>query len=206
MSIINKKILLLVALATITAISGTSARLNAQQRPGPVRTSDLSDEDWNSWRIGVITSEEADKAYTSQNYTNAIALYEKAIDLLKSVQKNKPSWNKKGIASRLTQLEQKKQSALRRKADQDLLKNQTAGDLNIQQQIAAANADAVAQISELKLALEDAQKKILRYKENLEQAKKTAQQVSSLMNENKLNSTLFVLSFECFKCVIILKF
>ncbi|MBR3708439.1 MAG: hypothetical protein IKM17_05445 [Lentisphaeria bacterium] len=33
MSIINKKILLLVALATITAISGTSARLNAQQRP-----------------------------------------------------------------------------------------------------------------------------------------------------------------------------
>ena len=185
MSIINKKILLLVALATITAISGTSARLNAQQRPGPVRTSDLSDEDWNSWRIGVITSEEADKAYTSQNYTNAIALYEKAIDLLKSVQKNKPSWNKKGIASRLTQLEQKKQSALRRKADQDLLKNQTAGDLNIQQQIAAANADAVAQISELKLALEDAQKKILRYKENLEQAKKTAQQVSSLMNEKE---------------------
>ena len=185
MSIINKKILLLVALATITAISGTSARLNAQQRPGPVRTSDLSDEDWNSWRIGVITSEEADKAYTSQNYTNAIALYEKAIDLLKSVQKNKPSWNKKGIASRLTQLEQKKQSALRRKADQDLLKKQTAGDLNIQQQIAAANADAVAQISELKLALEDAQKKILRYKENLEQAKKTAQQVSSLMNEKE---------------------
>lgn len=185
MSIINKKILLAAVLVTITAVSGSPAVLQAQQRPGPVRTSDLSDEDWNSWRIGVITSEEADKAYTSQNYTNAIALYEKAIDLLKSVQKNKPSWNKKGIASRLTQLEQKKQSALRRKADQDLLKNQTAGDLNIQQQIAAANADAVAQISELKLALEDAQKKILRYKENLEQAKKTAQQVSSLMNEKE---------------------
>ena len=187
MSIINRKILLVAALAAITAVSGSPAILNAQQRPGPVRTSDLSDEDWNSWRIGVITSEEADKAYTSQNYTNAIALYDKAIALFKSVQKNKPSWNKKGIALRIAQLEQKKDSAERRKADQDLWNDndQAADNQNIQKQIAAANADAVAQISELKIALEDAQKKILRYKENLDRAKKTAQQVASLMSEKE---------------------
>lgn len=187
MSIINRKILLAAVLVTITAVSGSPAVLQAQQRPGPVRTSDLSDEDWNSWRIGVITSEEADKAFTSQNYANAIALYDKAMALFKSVQQNKPSWNKKGIAARIEQLERKKQSAERRKADQDLLNDsdQTADNQNIQKQIAAANADAVAQISELKLALEDAQKKILRYKENLERAKKTAQQVTSLMEEKE---------------------
>lgn len=185
MSIINRKILLAAVLVTITAVSGSTVLLQAQNRPGPVRTSDLSDEDWNSWRIGVMTSEEADKAYTSQQYANAIALYDKAIALFKSVQKNKPSWNKKGIATRITQLERKKQSAERRKADLDLQGSSTAEDQTLQQKIAAANADATAQIAELKLALEDAQKKLLRYKDNLERAKKTAQQVSSLLAEKE---------------------
>ncbi len=186
MSVINRKILLVTAaVVTLTALAGSSAVLHAQQRPGPIRTSDLSDEDWNSWRIGVITSEEADTAFVSQKYANAIALYEKAIALFQSVQKNKPSWNKKGIAARIAQLEQKKQSAERRKADLDLQNDSSADDQNLRKKIAAANADSVAQISELKVALEDAQKKILRYKENLDRAKKTAQQVTSLMDEKE---------------------
>ena len=185
MSIINRKILL-VAVLTVTALfSGAAVNLNAQQRLHPVRTSDLSDEDWNSWRIGVITSEEADKAYTSRNYTNAIALYDKAIALFQSVQKNKPSWNKKGIADRIAQLERKKQSAERRREDQQNERKQTPEDQSLQSKIAAANADAVAEISELKIALEDARKKNLRYKENLERAKKTAAQVSALLKEKE---------------------
>lgn len=184
MSIINRKILLVAVLSVAAVLSGSVSNLNAQQRLHPVRTSDLSDEDWNSWRIGVITSEEADKAYTSRNYTNAIALYDKAIALFQSVQKNKPSWNKKGIADRIAQLEKKKLSAERRR--EDLLdKKQTPEDQSIQNKIAAANADAVAEISELKIALEDAQKKNLRYKENLDRAKKSAAQVSALLKEKE---------------------
>ena len=185
MSIINRKILLVAVLSATAILAGPAVNLNAQQRLHPVRTSDLSDEDWNSWRIGVITSEEADKAYTSRNYTNAIALYDKAIALFQNVQKNKPSWNKKGIADRIAQLERKKQSAERRREDQQSDRKQTPEDQSLQSKIAAANADAVAEISELKIALEDARKKNLRYKENLERAKKSAAQVSALLKEKE---------------------
>lgn len=185
MSIINRKFLLVAVLSATAILAGPAVNLNAQQRLHPVRTSDLSDEDWNSWRIGVITSEEADKAYTSRNYTNAIALYDKAIALFQNVQKNKPSWNKKGIADRIAQLERKKQSAERRREDQQSDRKQTPEDQSLQSKIAAANADAVAEISELKIALEDARKKNLRYKENLERAKKSAAQVSALLKEKE---------------------
>ncbi len=154
--------------------------LSAQARVNPARTSDLSDNDWNAWRTGVVTSEEADKAYLARDFASAAALYEKTIELFQSVQKNNPSWNKKGLADRIQLLNRKLSAAKRRQSEQEKISGSTD---SVDRKIAAVNANAVAETAELRLALEAANKQNLRYKESLERAQKTAAQVESLLKE-----------------------
>ena len=148
-------------------------------RVNPARTSDLSNEDWTSWRVGVLTCEEADKAYAAGNYTDAAALYEKAILHFRAVQKSKPYWNRKGIAERIAAMEKKTNSA-KRLAEK-------AGSASAAQNPANADAlklaDAVSQLSALKLALEASQKQNARLKASLERAEGTARQVKGLLAE-----------------------
>ncbi len=174
----NKKTLFLTGFLTASML--VSGALSAQAKVNPARTSDLSDNDWNAWRTGVITSEEADKAYLGRQYTAAAALYEKTIKLFQSVQKSNPSWNKKGLADRISLLERKLNAAKRRQSEQTNVKTVSA-----EQEIAAVNADAIAEIAELKLALESVRKQNVRYKENLERAEKTAKQIESLLAEKE---------------------
>ncbi len=178
----NKKTLILAGLMSAAFLA--TGDLSAQARVNPARTSDLSDNDWNAWRTGVVTSEEGDKAYLARQYSTAAALYEKTIQLFQSVQKSNPSWNKKGLADRIQMLNRKLSAAQRRQAE--LQKQGGSTDApTAEQKIAAVNADAVAEIAELKLALENVKKQNIRYKENLERAQKTADQIESLLKEKE---------------------
>ncbi len=178
----NKKTLILAGFMSAAFLA--TGDLSAQARVNPARTSDLSDNDWNAWRTGVVTSEEGDRAYLSRQYSTAAALYEKTIQLFQSVQKSNPSWNKKGLADRIQMLNRKLSAAQRRQAE---LQKQGGGTNapTADQKIAAVNADAVAEIAELKLALETVKKQNVRYKENLERAQKTADQIESLLKEKE---------------------
>lgn len=148
-------------------------------RINPARTSDLSNEDWTSWRVGVLTGEEADKAYASGNYADAAALYDKAILHFRTVQKSKPYWNRKGIADRI--------AAMGKKADSARRLAEKAGNTSAAQKPENADslklADAVSQLAALKLALEAAQKQNARQKAALERAEGTARQVRGLLAE-----------------------
>ena len=176
----NKKTFLLAGLLAAAVLPLSDGNLNAQGRVNPARTSDLSDDDWNAWRIGVLTAEEADKAYLARNYVNAAAMYAKTLQLFRTLQQNKPHWNKKGLEDRISTIERKLSAAKRRQAEQV---NMTGvGGTVEEQKIAAANADAVAEISELKLSLESARKQAARYKESLDRAEKTAKQIDALMS------------------------
>lgn len=115
--------------------------ISAQDRINPARTSDLSDEDWTAWRVGVLTAEEADKALMRGDYANAVALYEKTLTYFRALQKKRPHWNQKGLQSRIQTIE-RSLSGIRQKY------NVRTGGSSAQVGNAQANANAMATISE----------------------------------------------------------
>jgi len=162
----------LIAFTIPQALDGQTARVN------PARTSDMTNQDWTLWRVGVLTGEEADKAYASKNYANAAALYEKAISHLQALQKSKPHWNRKGVLDRIAFMEKRMASSKRLAA-----KAESSGEAKTSMQEAAQLAETVSELSALKLTLENVQKQNARYKASLARAEQTAQQVNGLLAE-----------------------
>lgn len=161
----------------------TTKELPAQDRKYPARTTDLSDEDWTAWRAGVETAETADKAYINKDYTAAAALYRKTLDLFRKVRKSNPYWNRNGLIYRITILERKLAAAERKQTAHSARPAEFPGKLSVKQQIAAANADSVAEIAALKTALTDSRNRCADLQTELKRAALTAKQVEGLLAE-----------------------
>ncbi len=160
---------------------------HAQARINPSRTSDLSDKAWNLWRIGVETCETADKAYTEKRYAEAGALYEKTLETFRKVQAENSSWNKRGLEYRIKSTARKLELAKKKSAAAPLTASATD-----EQKVAAAKAEAMAEIADLKLQLADLRKTLestrrraAADKLELEKVSKTAAQVSALLAEKQ---------------------
>lgn len=172
---LNYKSLILASLMAAAAPVLPGQILSAQDS-APASSSQLSDENWNAWRMGIFTAEEADAAFRDGKYVNAVTLYKRAAEMFRKVQREQPEWNPASIASRISSIERKVQLAEERSAAQ-----KTPGSLD--QKIADANANAVQQIAELQMQLENLKKQSALNEQKVAQAVQTTKLVEELLNE-----------------------
>ena len=173
---LNYKSLVLASLMAAAAAPVLPDQVLSAQDSAPASSSQLSDENWNAWRMGIFTAEEADAAFRDGKYVNAVTLYKRAAEMFRKVQREQPDWNPASIASRISSIERKVQLAEERSAAQ-----KTPGSLD--QKIADANANAVQQIAELQMQLENLKKQSALNEQKVAQAVQTAKLVEELLNE-----------------------
>ena len=173
---LNYKSLVLASLMAAAAAPVLPDQVLSAQDSAPASSSQLSDENWNAWRMGIFTAEEADAAFRDGKYVNAVTLYKRAAEMFRKVQREQPDWNPASIASRISSIERKVQLAEERSAAQ-----KTPGSLD--QKIADANANAVQQIAELQMQLENLKKQSALNDQKVAQAVQTAKLVEELLNE-----------------------
>lgn len=173
---LNYKSLVLASLMAAAAAPVLPDQVLSAQDSAPASSSQLSDENWNAWRMGIFTAEEADAAFRDGKYVNAVTLYKRAAEMFRKVQREQPDWNPASIASRISSIERKVQLAEERSAAQ-----KAPGSLD--QKIADANANAVQQIAELQMQLENLKKQSALNEQKVAQAVQTAKLVEELLNE-----------------------
>lgn len=179
-----KKSLISALLApAILAMILAAPLLSAQDRKYPVRASDLSDEEWNTWRTGLETSEAADKAFQNQDYAAAETLYQNALEAFRKVRKSNPYWNRNGLIYRIAILKRKLAAARHKQSGHPVPAENNTETLPPDRRSAAAGADSATEIAALKTALADARNRCAGFQDELKRAALTAKQVESLLAE-----------------------